>query len=136
MIRYDTSVFLVFVWRLLNAKHPLDVIVTLRASDRRSQLPHLPHCHQVWAALFVHLSVLTVLSLVGCFRFDWTNRSPIVFDRTSVARVEAVHSGTAHAVFMWWDITMDPAGEVRSSVLLSCPILPYSDLSYPKGHHH
>ena len=46
-------------------------------------------------------------------RFDWTNRTPIVFDRTSVARVEAINSGTAHAVFMWWDITMDPTGEVR-----------------------
>jgi len=53
---------------------------------------------------------------VPVFGFDWTNRTPIVCDRTSVARVEALSSGTAHAVLMWWDITMDPQGEV----LLSC----------------
>ncbi|XP_043198257.1 protein arginine N-methyltransferase 7-like [Amphibalanus amphitrite] len=87
---------------------------------------HVPddvsECHGAAAVHDLQLSQLsssdfTALSQpVPVFGFDWTNRTPIVFDRTSVARVEAVNSGTAHAVFMWWDITMDPAGEV----LLSC----------------
>ncbi|XP_043285882.1 protein arginine N-methyltransferase 7 isoform X2 [Venturia canescens] len=50
------------------------------------------------------------------FTFDWTGRKPLVFEENVALRAKAIASGTAHAVFMWWDLTMDS----ENKILLSC----------------
>lgn len=48
--------------------------------------------------------------------FDWTSKSKVPTDATISLKVEAENSGTAHAVFMWWDIKMDE----DHRIVLSC----------------
>ncbi|KAK3909580.1 Protein arginine N-methyltransferase 7 [Frankliniella fusca] len=57
-----------------------------------------------------------ILSPEPVFRFDYSGRSPIVKERSTVQVLKAVNDGTAQAVFMWWDLVMDTKGEV----ILSC----------------
>lgn len=58
----------------------------------------------------------TILPPVPVFRFDYSGRSPVVKERSTVQVLKAASDGVAQAVFMWWDLTMDTKGEV----ILSC----------------
>ncbi|KAJ1529336.1 hypothetical protein ONE63_006126 [Megalurothrips usitatus] len=58
----------------------------------------------------------TILPPEPVFRFDYSGRSPVIRDRSTVQVLKAACDGTAHAVFMWWDLVMDTKGEV----ILSC----------------
>lgn len=46
------------------------------------------------------------------YRFDWSGKTPIIFDRRVVIEEKAIESGMAHAAFMWWDLQMDFEGKV------------------------
>lgn len=50
------------------------------------------------------------------FRFDFSGKTPLAFDRTSTLTVDAVDSGCVDAILMWWDLEMDSEGEI----ILSC----------------
>lgn len=50
------------------------------------------------------------------FRFDFTGKTTIPFDNTSILDCTMLNSGTIDAIFMWWDLEMDPDAEV----ILSC----------------
>lgn len=50
------------------------------------------------------------------FSFDWTGKNPIIEKETKLNQIKAISSGTAHGVFMWWDLIMDCDGEI----ILSC----------------
>ncbi|XP_063244935.1 protein arginine N-methyltransferase 7 isoform X2 [Bacillus rossius redtenbacheri] len=52
---------------------------------------------------------------VPVFRFDWTGQKPLEFHEAAVKTVQATQGGTAHGVFMWWDLEMDPEGQVSLS---------------------
>ncbi|XP_052231966.1 protein arginine N-methyltransferase 7-like isoform X1 [Dreissena polymorpha] len=49
------------------------------------------------------------------FSFDFTGQSPLLADRTTKSSVEMIVSGSVDAVFMWWDLEMDPEGEITLS---------------------
>ncbi|KAK6185183.1 hypothetical protein SNE40_007471 [Patella caerulea] len=62
-------------------------------------------------------SLFTPLSQpVQIFRFDFNSKDGIPEDDTSTVTVKSLNKGTVDAVFMWWDIEMDPQGEI----ILSC----------------
>ena len=46
------------------------------------------------------------------FRFDWSGGAPLVFNETVSHSVKAIKTGTAQAVFMWWDLDMDTDRQV------------------------
>ena len=50
------------------------------------------------------------------YRFDYSGKTPLPSDNTSVLNVEMLNSGYVDAVFMWWDLEMDDEGEI----ILSC----------------
>ena len=50
------------------------------------------------------------------FRFDWNAKNPIPQDENQSVKFSAIASGTAHAVFFWWDLDMDVDGDI----VLSC----------------
>lgn len=58
-------------------------------------------------------------------RFDWSGKTPLNFTESLNRRVTPIATGTAHAVFMWWDLNMDTEGKV----LLSCaPVWEHPDV--------
>lgn len=105
------------VWRW-NSLRPLQ--------DKRDILVETPtdilSCAGAAAVHDIQLSQLspdlftTILSPEPVFRFDYSGRSPIVKERSTVQVLKAVNNGFAQAVFMWWDLVMDTKGEV----ILSC----------------
>ncbi|XP_012224136.1 protein arginine N-methyltransferase 7-like [Linepithema humile] len=50
------------------------------------------------------------------FRFDWSDKERLLNNEKVSLRVQPITSGTAHAIFMWWDLNMD----TDNQVLLSC----------------
>ncbi|XP_047371347.1 protein arginine N-methyltransferase 7 isoform X2 [Vespa velutina] len=50
------------------------------------------------------------------FRFDWSGNTPLKYNDRMCLDVSPIDSGTAHAIFLWWDLNMD----TEKKVLLSC----------------
>jgi predicted RNA methylase len=44
---------------------------------------------------------------VPVFRFDWSGRTPFIFERSTIHSIKVSQPGIAQAVFMWWDLQMD-----------------------------
>lgn len=42
-----------------------------------------------------------------CFRFDWSGKEPLLYNEKVSICTKSTASGTAHAIFMWWDLNMD-----------------------------
>lgn len=58
-----------------------------------------------------------------CYRFDWSNEESLKYKDQVVLQVQSIACGTAHAIFMWWDLNMDTENRViyeASSYLLYC----------------
>lgn len=49
-------------------------------------------------------------------RFDWSGKTPLKKTERKTYVLKAKCSAVAHGVFMWWDLLMDPDGEI----ILSC----------------
>nr|XP_022901940.1 protein arginine N-methyltransferase 7-like [Onthophagus taurus] len=58
----------------------------------------------------------TIISPKPIFKFDWSGKSPFIFDRSNVQTFQAERDGIAHAVFMWWELDMD----IDDKIKLSC----------------
>lgn len=67
----------------------------------------------------------TLLSVpVIMFNFDWSGKEPLTFNENVAKSTKAIASGTAHAVFMWWSLIMDPDNKIN----LSCaPVWQHPD---------
>ena len=50
------------------------------------------------------------------FRFDFSGKTPLEYDRTSTLTADVLNTGRVDAVLMWWDLEMDSEGEI----ILSC----------------
>lgn len=49
------------------------------------------------------------------FRFDWSGKTPILNNHCTMHVAKALCTGTAQAVFMWWELSMDVANKVKLS---------------------
>lgn len=68
------------------------------------------------STLTIFIVQMWVLSQFSC-RFDFTGRHGLTpIKEQSVTTFEALASGQCNAVFMWWDLDMDPDGHY----ILSC----------------
>lgn len=50
-----------------------------------------------------------------CFRFNWSDKERLLYNEKVSLRVQPITSGTAHAIFMWWDLNMDTDNQVSSN---------------------
>ncbi|PBC31995.1 Protein arginine N-methyltransferase [Apis cerana cerana] len=58
------------------------------------------------------------------FKFDLSGKSTLLYNEKRCLHVKPIINGTAHAIFMWWDLIMD----VNNQVLLSCaPVWEHPD---------
>ncbi|RZC34261.1 protein arginine N-methyltransferase 7 [Asbolus verrucosus] len=65
----------------------------------------------------LNLSLIkTIVAPVPVFRFDWSGRTPFIFEHSTINSLKAEQAGVAQAVFMWWDLQMDFEGKI----VLSC----------------
>uniref|UniRef100_A0A2M4AJJ2 Protein arginine N-methyltransferase n=1 Tax=Anopheles triannulatus TaxID=58253 RepID=A0A2M4AJJ2_9DIPT len=103
-------------WQQLKTLSNADGDILLRVP------PDVTACRGSSAVFDVQLSQLPVGSFrmltepVPVFRFEWDNRNGLQLQRSVKSVCRARNAGFPQAVFMWWDLTMDKAGDV----LLSC----------------
>ncbi|KAL5292280.1 PRMT7.2 family protein [Megaselia abdita] len=53
---------------------------------------------------------------IQIFEFDFMSKTPILENRTNIAKFQAKTHGTPFSIFFWWDLNMDVEGEI----VLSC----------------
>lgn len=46
------------------------------------------------------------------FRFDWSGKKPLLNNEKVSLLTQPITSGTAQAIFMWWDLNMDTDDQV------------------------
>ncbi|EZA46347.1 protein arginine N-methyltransferase 7 isoform X1 [Ooceraea biroi] len=81
--------------------------------------------HDMQLSHFPRNDFVPLLEPQPIFRFDWSSKKPLLYNEKALLRVQPIASGTAHAIFMWWDLNMDPDNEV----LLSCaPVWEHPDV--------
>ena len=49
-------------------------------------------------------------------RFDFSGKTALPFENTSMLTTKMLNSGNVDAIFMWWDLEFDDEGEI----ILSC----------------
>ncbi|KAK9309305.1 hypothetical protein QLX08_001042 [Tetragonisca angustula] len=109
-----------------NTVHPIQ--------NRSKYLLNTPHSvkscsgaaavHDIQLTQFPYNAFKPLLPPQPIFRFDLSGKSTLLYDEKRCLHVKPTASGTAHAIFMWWDLTMD----VNNEVLLSCaPVWEHSD---------
>lgn len=60
--------------------------------------------------------VKTIANPQAVFRFDWSGKTPFVYEQSTINTFKAVTDGEAQGVFMWWDLQMD----LNNEIILSC----------------
>ncbi|KAK9882087.1 hypothetical protein WA026_018933 [Henosepilachna vigintioctopunctata] len=60
--------------------------------------------------------VKTLVSPTAVLQFDWSGKTPFVFERSTILSLKAECDGIAQALFMWWDLKMDE----EKKIVLSC----------------
>uniref|UniRef100_A0A8D9EVJ1 Protein arginine N-methyltransferase n=1 Tax=Cacopsylla melanoneura TaxID=428564 RepID=A0A8D9EVJ1_9HEMI len=84
--------------------------------------PTIENCKGIGYAHDIQLSQLSLdkftplTSAIPVLQFDWSGKTTVPKSRASRKHIEALASGPAHAIFVWWDLTMNESG----SVTLSC----------------
>lgn len=58
----------------------------------------------------------SITDAIPVLNFDWSGKSKLPTESAVSIRCSAKHTGSVHAVFMWWDLKMDQAHDV----VLSC----------------
>ncbi|XP_065213490.1 protein arginine N-methyltransferase 7 [Planococcus citri] len=71
-----------------------------------------PAVHDIQLSLLPTSSFRLISQPVMVLNFDWTGGIPILKNETKFHKLVAEHDGTAHGVFMWWDLIMDPDGKI------------------------
>ncbi|XP_014226087.1 protein arginine N-methyltransferase 7 isoform X1 [Trichogramma pretiosum] len=81
--------------------------------------------HDIQLSQLPYGSFTPLSEAIPIYQFDWTGKVPLKFNENAEFSIKPINKGTAHAVFIWWDIVMDMHGEV----LLSCaPVWNHPDV--------
>ncbi|CAH1124850.1 unnamed protein product [Ceutorhynchus assimilis] len=58
----------------------------------------------------------TIIPPTPVLRFDWSGKTPFIYERSTINTLKSQLDGTAQMVFMWWELQMD----INGDHLLSC----------------
>lgn len=50
------------------------------------------------------------------FRFDWSGKKPLLNNEKVSLLMQPITNGTAHAIFVWWDLNMDIDNQVMKQL--------------------
>ncbi|XP_034935175.1 protein arginine N-methyltransferase 7 isoform X2 [Chelonus insularis] len=90
--------------------------ILLKPPDIINSCPGSLALHDIQLSQLPYESFTSLLTSQPIFTFDWSGKKPIIFNEVNSVNSTAIASGTAHAVFMWWELAMDEDEEI----ILSC----------------
>lgn len=115
-------------WNRLSNVHDDDGDLLLRIPDKIMKCEGATAVHDIQLSQIDLRMVKMISEPQKVFSFDWSGKTKLEYDRKTVNSFVAKHSGTAQAVFMWWDLNMD----INDKIILSCaPIWEHPDRSQP-----
>ncbi|KAL0269287.1 UNVERIFIED_CONTAM: hypothetical protein PYX00_007077 [Menopon gallinae] len=88
----------------------------IKIPDKIKKCPGAAAVHDIQLSQLDHKLFKPLTKCLPVFRFDWSSKNPIPTLRHSDVQFKAVDSGKTQVIFMWWDLVMDPEGEI----ILSC----------------
>lgn len=104
-------------WNRLQPMSDVDgSTVLLDTPVKIQQCPGAVAVHDIQLSQFPRDQFSTIIPPTPVFRFDWSGKLPLMKERSNVLNLVSSGDGVAQVVFMWWDLVMDPDGEV----VLSC----------------
>lgn len=60
--------------------------------------------------------IKTIVAPQPVLNFDFSGKTPFIFERSTITTVKAQQDGTAYGVLIWWDLKMD----IDNKIVLSC----------------
>lgn len=80
--------------------------------------------HDLQASQLPSHLIKPIVAPQAVLNFDFSGKTPFIFQRSTVSTLKAQRDGTANAVIMWWDLKMD----IDNKITLSCaPIWAHPD---------
>ncbi|GJQ77767.1 putative arginine methyltransferase [Trypoxylus dichotomus] len=114
-------------WNNLKDIYNEDGNILLKTPGEVKKCPGAVAVHDIQMSQLPIEMIKTIISPQVVFRFDWSGKTPLEYERRNVLSLEAKQDGTAQAVFMWWELTMD----FNNSIILSCaPYWAHPDKSH------
>lgn len=103
-------------WNKLKNIHGNSGELLIKVPDSIKNCPGAAAVHDLqMSQLPVHL-INRIVSPQPVLRFDWSGKTPFIFERSTISTFKAELDGKAQIVFMWWDLIMD----IDSQIILSC----------------
>ncbi|XP_015109826.1 protein arginine N-methyltransferase 7 [Diachasma alloeum] len=110
--------------RISPIKHPKTSKTLLNPPKSIQKCPGSLAVHDLQLSQLPRASFTPLSPVLPLFHFDWTGRTPLVFNETSEVVFKGISGGKASGVFMWWDIVMD----TNEEIVLSCaPVWEHPD---------
>lgn len=110
-------------WNKLKDIHDDDGDILIKMPTAFKECSGSAAVHDIQLSQLPESSFNTIIPPIPVLRFDWSGRTPFVFERSTINTVKSERQGIAQCVFMWWELQMDTEGKV----ILSCA---------PKWDHH
>lgn len=103
-------------WNRLKDIYDDDGDLLIKVPESIKQCAGSASVHDIQLSQLPESSINTIISPQPVFRFDWSGRTPFIYERSIIHTVKAENDGQAQAVFMWWELQMDTEGKI----VLSC----------------
>ncbi|XP_014204055.1 protein arginine N-methyltransferase 7 [Copidosoma floridanum] len=106
-------------------KHNNSETTLIEAPDVTQSCSGASSVHDIQLSQLPQNSFTALTEPLPMFAFDWTGRISLKLNDKVVLSVKPIVGGTAHAIFIWWDLDMDMDGQIK----LSCaPVWAHPDV--------
>ncbi|XP_065160684.1 protein arginine N-methyltransferase 7 isoform X2 [Atheta coriaria] len=103
-------------WNRLNNVFNNDGELEIKVPEAIKNCKGTANLHDVQLSQLSEHSFNSLVEPQAVFRFDFSGRTPFIYERSSVSIVKSLRNAIAHGVFMWWDLNMD----IDNKIILSC----------------
>lgn len=99
-------------WNKLKDIYNDDGEILIRMPVSFKECPGSAAVHDIQLSQLSETSFNSIVSPIPVLRFDWSGKTPFVFERSTINTVKAERNGVAQCIFMWWELQMDTEGQV------------------------
>ncbi|KAL1517658.1 hypothetical protein ABEB36_001395 [Hypothenemus hampei] len=103
-------------WNNLKDIYNDDLEQIIQVPDIIKNCPGSAAVHDIQLSQLPYTSFNTITAPTAVLRFDWSGKTPFVFERSTIQTLKSLRDGKAQMVFMWWELQMD----IHAQNILSC----------------
>ncbi|XP_066254433.1 protein arginine N-methyltransferase 7 [Euwallacea similis] len=103
-------------WNKLKDIYNDDLEILIKVPENIRKCPGSAAVHDIQLSQLPLSSFNPIIPPTPVLRFDWSGKTPFVFERSTIQTLTSLREGKAQMVFMWWELQMDINGEH----ILSC----------------